>query len=168
MRNGEKRILQWIGVIALGLFTLSASTIYIFLDCWNETRIKRNSLYCYACISSNIRNFPLVSLMDEPVYSVDIQFGEPNESHPAYNSVKFSSDQNSQEIMRQSSEYLLSKGFKEEKVGCPDYPICPKCCASFSGKSSVVEVFVKPETKVDGYSVSGNYSVSVTETFREK
>lgn len=168
MQDKTKKIIRWLGLISLGLFALFASVIYVFLDCWSETGIQKNSLYCYVCISSNIRNFPLIGLTGEAKYSVDIQFGEPNESHPAYNAVEFSSNENPEQIMREASEYLRSSGFKDEKIGCPNYPQCSTCCASFSGKVSEVTVFVQPKTNIDGFSSAKNQKVSITETFKEK
>ncbi len=142
MKQKTWKILAWLGALAVGVFIILAAVIYVKIGCWSKSVVMKDSLYFCACISSDLKNFPLTGLINEPEYSFYQMFGDfDNQSS---NSVTFSSESTPEQIIDEAVKYLKSKDFEQLNDNCSDYPSCPKCCATFRGKESGVTIKIHP------------------------
>ncbi len=167
MKQKTKNRIKIFGLTIFGLFIILSSIVYVFLDCWYETGIRKNSLYCYVCITANIRNFPLIGLEGEPEYVVNQNVGEPNSSHPPYYSVDFSSNKSAQEILSSASEYFVGNSFELIEKNCLNSDSTANCSVIYAGENSILEISINLKTPIDGKNLTRTNSISVIETFIE-
>lgn len=166
MRSKAKKILVWLGLSVVGLFVALLVGGYTVLVCHESGEISRYSPFCYICVSSAVRSFPLIGLEGEPSYAVNDEYKDGNKIKNASSSVSFTSNKSSDEIIQQATIYLNSIGYETKRSGCVNYPECPECCASFVGKDSEVSVSIRPKTAINGYTPAETNLVWVDETFR--
>lgn len=168
MEKETKKILVWVGLSLVGLFLTLLALGYTILMCHESGEISRYSPFCYICVSSAIRNVPLIGLEGEPIYYVNGEYQDGNKIAQASSTVMYSSDKTPNEVIQAAIVYLNSIRYKTEKLGCANYPECPNCCINFTGKNSKVSVHITPKVAIDGYTSAETNLVRVNETFNLK
>lgn len=157
MNSKTKRNLVWVGITFVCVILFAVFSFMFITKCvLGISSISQNSLYCYLCVDSNIRNFPFIKVEDEPVFNVS-QVSDHN--HPASNEVRFVTKATREEINKESKQYLEAIGF----TYTTDY------------KTSVYENYIWFESKTSyvGYGVSAENNsnlskVSVVEQFKDE
>lgn len=127
MEEKTKKIMRWFGIGFVCIALISIFTSMFIAKCvLGASSISQNSLFCYLCVDSDIRNFPLTGIDGQPEYGSNTEFIDGTSHFPPSNSVKFRSANLPNEIQARSKEYLESLGFGE--IGGKSYK-----GASFTG-----------------------------------
>ncbi len=142
MRAKTKKILKWFGGITFAVVLLFGLAIYTLI-CPNIGEMSRYS-YCYfMCISSEIRNVPLVDIQGNPAYYTSgLDMNHPTSS-TSYNWVRYKSSSSIENIVTETKKYLSSIEYKDSVKSCYEGKSeCSNCCWESNLKDSIVRITV--------------------------
>jgi hypothetical protein len=142
MKSNTKKVLKWFGGIAFCILMLIGLRIYTLM-CPELGEMNRYS-YCYfACISSEIKNAPLIGLKGKPVYNasgLDLNHPAPTTD---YCWVRYESNSSLEDTVKETTRYFNSIGFKDSDKSCHEGKSeCSDCCWESNRKDSVVRITV--------------------------
>lgn len=106
-----------IGLLLLAFFIYPIGYIFLAIFCFaNIPIIKSNTLACYACIPSNVRDVPLTHPINQATYHLDLDFS------PSTATISYDSSGTADEIKNELNKYFIQTGYskiKEESIKLP-------------------------------------------------
>ncbi len=113
-RENTRKTLRLIGIIfsiclLLGFFSYSYLTKCIL----GAASMSRYDLFCYLCVSSNIRNSPTDGISGQAIYLSRAELTDGAGYYPASSTVSFTSVSLPNEILKKTEKHFESLGFTQ-------------------------------------------------------